>query len=109
MATSAPSIPAAYPDLVRGAACRWPDPEALVFSDDRITYDELLDRAERRAAELIQLGVRHGDHVGVLMPNAPATIELFVATGMVGGDARADQHALQTRELTHVITRPRRR
>ena len=84
MATSAPSIPAAYPDLVRGAARRWPDREALVFSDDRITYDELLDRAERRAAELIQLGVRHGDHVGVLMPNAPATIELFVATGMVG-------------------------
>ncbi len=103
MATSAPSIPAAYPDLVRVGARRCPDREALVFADDRVTYAELLDRAQRRAGELIQLGVRHGDHVGVLMPNASAIIELFIASGMVGATLVPINTRFKSRELSHVI------
>ena len=56
MGIIAPSIPASYPDLLRAAAGRWPDRDALVFTDDRLTYSELLSRSQRRARELAGLG-----------------------------------------------------
>ena len=107
MAATAPSIPIAYPDLLRATAARSPSAEALVFSDDRLTYAELLSRSERRARELRSLGVGKGDHVGVLMPNAPATVELFVAAGMVGATLVPINTRFKPRELVHVITNGR--
>jgi len=35
-----------------------PDRAALVFSDERLTYSELLEGAERRAVELSALSLR---------------------------------------------------
>ena len=104
MGIIAPSIPASYPDLLRAAAGRWPDRDALVFTDDRLTYSELLSRSQRRARELAGLGVRRGDHVGVLMPNAPAIIELLIAAGMVGATLVPINTRFRSRELAHVIS-----
>lgn len=104
MATSAASIPTSYPDLLRTGAARSPQVEALVFSDDRLSYAELLSRAERRAQELLALGVGPGDRIGVLMPNAPAIVELFVAAGMVGATFVPINTRFKARELGHVIT-----
>ena len=103
MAAVANPFPAGYHDLVRAAAHRWPDREALVISDDRLTYRELLDRSERRARELRWLGVSSGDRVGALMPNAAAVIELFVAAGMVGATFVPINTRFKSRELRHVI------
>jgi acyl-CoA synthetase (AMP-forming)/AMP-acid ligase II len=104
MTTATASIPATYPDLLRAAAARGPQVEALVFSDDRLSYAELLGRAERRARELLALGVEPGDRIGVLMPNAAAIVELFVAAGLVGATFVPINTRFKARELAHVIT-----
>ncbi|MCW3001027.1 MAG: AMP-binding protein [Conexibacter sp.] len=93
-----------YGELVRDAARRSPDVEALVFSAERLTYAELRDRAERRARELSALGVGPGDHVGVLMPNDPAIVELFAASALVGATLVPINTRFKVRELRHVIT-----
>ena len=62
------------PALVLGAlldrAAAWfPDREAVVFRDERVTYRELKRRADAFARGLLELGVRPGDHVVLWMPN----------------------------------------
>ena len=51
------------------AAERFPDREAIVFKDERVTYREFRRRADDFARGLVALGVRPGDHVVLWMPN----------------------------------------
>ncbi|MET7457845.1 FadD3 family acyl-CoA ligase [Streptomyces sp. NPDC005574] len=58
------------PGLVRSAAERHADVEAVVEGRTRITYAELGARVERAAAACLAGGVRAGDRVGVWAPNS---------------------------------------
>jgi fatty-acyl-CoA synthase len=51
------------------AAARFPDCEAVVFRDARVTYRELQRRADDFARGLLALGLGPGDHVVLWMPN----------------------------------------
>ncbi|WP_435283317.1 FadD3 family acyl-CoA ligase [Streptomyces koelreuteriae] len=64
------------PDLVRSAAERYADVEAVVEGRTRITYAELGARVERAAAACLADGVRPGDRVAVWAPN---TLDWIVA------------------------------
>ena len=57
------------PELVRAAAQRYGDREAVVEGRTRITYTELGERVERAAAACIATGVEPGDRVAVWAPN----------------------------------------
>ncbi|WP_234384541.1 FadD3 family acyl-CoA ligase [Streptomyces sp. MMG1121] len=59
------------PELVRWAAERYADAEAVVEGRTRITYAELGARVERAAAACVASGVRTGDRVAVWAPNSP--------------------------------------
>ncbi|MGW6736020.1 non-ribosomal peptide synthetase [Streptomyces sp. NPDC055013] len=56
------------PDLVADRAAEQPEATALVCGDLRLTYRELLERADTLAARLREHGVRPGDRVGLLLP-----------------------------------------
>jgi acyl-CoA synthetase (AMP-forming)/AMP-acid ligase II len=71
-------------DLLVRAAATHPDRDALVFPDDRCSYSELLEGARRTARGLWELGVRPGDHVGLLMPNCREFAEAFFAVSLMG-------------------------
>jgi len=69
----------AYPSqplfgFLDSAARRYPQHRAIVFYDHPITYRELNDAVNRFANALIELGVKKGDRVGLLLPNSPQTI-----------------------------------
>lgn len=92
--TSRPKIPAAsllHPLTVGGslvhAAERHADRPALVYDGRKATYAELLSHVLERARTLIALGVKPGDHVGVLAPNSWDYVILYYAIEMVGGCA----------------------
>ncbi|MFF2010200.1 FadD3 family acyl-CoA ligase [Streptomyces sp. NPDC058195] len=57
------------PELVRTAARRYGDREAVVEGRTRISYAELGDRVERAAAACLASGVEPGDRVAVWAPN----------------------------------------
>jgi acyl-CoA synthetase (AMP-forming)/AMP-acid ligase II len=73
---------------LRQAAVRDPDRTALIDdTDQRFTYRELLERAERLAAALrTTLGVTAGDRIGLLCRNHPDLIAAMVAAGLLGAD-----------------------
>ncbi|WP_225824455.1 FadD3 family acyl-CoA ligase [Streptomyces naphthomycinicus] len=58
------------PELVRSAAERYADAEAVVDGRTRITYAGLGARVERAAAACLARGVRPGDRVAVWAPNS---------------------------------------
>lgn len=70
--------------LVRGARSH-PDRNLIVFPDSRYTYADVLERATHVARGLIALGVRRGDHVGLLAPNGIEFIEGFFGAALIGG------------------------
>ncbi len=51
-----------------------PDKTALIFVDSKITYRQLNDMANRFANALIDMGVKPGDKVAMLMPNMPQLV-----------------------------------
>jgi fatty-acyl-CoA synthase len=70
--------------LLQDAAQRFPDNEAIVFNSRRLTFRDLLQRAERLAASLVAMGVKPGDHVGILLPNGPEFVETYFAIAATG-------------------------
>src|SRR5438477_8022180 len=69
--------------LARHAAER-PKAEALVTPKRRITYEDLSLRARSAAATLHTLGLRRGDHVGILMGNDEKWLALFYGAALIG-------------------------
>ncbi|MDJ0419744.1 class I adenylate-forming enzyme family protein [Rhodococcus opacus] len=70
--------------LVRGAR-RHPDRDLIVFPDSRYTYADVLERATHVARGLLALGIRRGDHIGLLAPNGIEFIEGFFGAALIGG------------------------
>src|SRR2546425_5212445 len=61
-----------------------PKAEALVMPKRRITYEDLNLRAGSAAATLHTLGLRRGDHVGILMGNDEKWLALFYGAALIG-------------------------
>jgi fatty-acyl-CoA synthase len=61
-----------------------PQHEALVTPMGRFTYEDLNLRARSAAATLHTLGLRRGDHVGILMGNDEKWLALFYGAALIG-------------------------
>ncbi len=90
-------------DLLLRAADKWPDAEALVFPSERLTYARLAERAQERARALMGMGVRPGDHVGILAPNLVEVVEMLFAIALSGAVAVLINARYKTFELAYVI------
>ncbi|HET6507030.1 MAG TPA: AMP-binding protein [Baekduia sp.] len=98
-----PSACWTLPDHVDQAARRWPDAEALVFGDDRVTFAAFADRTVAFARALCALGVDHGDAVGVLMPNGVDMLVAIYGAARIGAVPVPVNGRLRARELTYII------
>ena len=58
--------------------------EALVTRNGRFTYGQLLEMAKQAAGSLQALGIRKGDHVGILMGNDEHWLSLFYGAALIG-------------------------
>ena len=70
--------------LLRRTAAAHPDRPALIHQDQTFTYLELDTFTDRYACSLLQLGVRKGDHVGILCEAEPNCIFLMYAVTRIG-------------------------
>lgn len=88
--------------LVRAVRDR-PDHIALVLPGERYTYTEVLARSVAVARSLRGLGVRPGDHVGLLMPNCSDFVFGFFGATLIGAVVVPVNARFKRRELAHVI------
>lgn len=62
----------------RGAA------DAIVTDRKRLSYDQLHAGAVASARAMLALGLKKGDHIGILMGNTPAWVRTFLGAAMIG-------------------------
>ncbi|MGS0891469.1 AMP-binding protein [Burkholderia stagnalis] len=76
--------PVTLPAILAQRATDTPDAEALVIDGVRVDYRTLHERVQSAAARMVAAGVRHGEHVGVLMGNSVDWVVLFYAAASIG-------------------------
>ena len=70
---------------VRRWADKYPQKEALIFKDKRVTYKDFYDKTLKVAKLLLELGVNKGDRVFTLSAARDEFFYTYMATAMVGG------------------------
>ena len=82
----------------------WAERPAVVDGPRRFTYAEHAERVRRAAGALrAELGVRAGDRVATLLPNAAAMLELHYAVPGVGGVLVPLNTRLAAQEYAYVL------
>jgi acyl-CoA synthetase (AMP-forming)/AMP-acid ligase II len=89
--------------LALRAAEKWPDREAIVFPEERHTFAAVAERALAAARSLAALGIRRGDHVGLLLPNCPDFVFAFMGAQLLGAVIVPINTRYRSTELAHVI------
>lgn len=106
-----PGVPATidYPQitlqqLLEETVQRFPDHTVIIFPGVlgdayRLSYQELNRQANQLANALIDLGVKKGDRVALLMPNCPQFVISYYAVLKVGGIVVATNPLYSPREM----------
>jgi len=90
-------------EFMRRARRLYPDREAVVDGDVRLTYGEFRGRCDRWAAALQGLGVGKGDRVAYIAPNTHAQLEAFYAVPQVGAVLVPINYRLTAEDFAYII------
>jgi fatty-acyl-CoA synthase len=71
-------------EFARRSRKLYPEREAVVDGDLRLSYEQFFDRCDAWSAALQALGVRQGDRVAYIAPNTHAQLESFYAVPQIG-------------------------
>jgi acyl-CoA synthetase (AMP-forming)/AMP-acid ligase II len=81
----------------------FPNTEALVFEDRRLTYGDLFARCNRLAAALHEAGLRRQDRVAIYSGNCSEYFELYLACHIAGFIAAPVNFRFAVPEIAHVL------
>jgi fatty-acyl-CoA synthase len=98
-----PFVDATAGGMLAAIAGRFPDREALVATDRRLTYAEMLREAQRFARALLALGVRKDDKVALWLPNRPTWLFAQYGGAMIGAVIVALNPRYRAHELAYIL------
>ncbi len=81
-----------------------PEREGLVCEEVRRTFGEINERANRLANAMKELGVSHGDRVGLLALNEPEFYELYFGLGKIGAMLVPINYRLAGPEIQFILS-----
>jgi fatty-acyl-CoA synthase len=92
-------------ELLEEMARKYPEREALVYSDRdlKYTYRQLNARVDRVAKGMLALGIGKGDHVGIWATNVPDWLTVFYATARIGAVFVTVNTSYRPSELEYVM------
>src|SRR5438270_8837502 len=96
-------IPLTPLEFMRRSRRLYPDHEAVVDEDLRLTYTQFGDRCDRWSSALQQLGVRQGDRVAYIAPNTHAQLESFYAVPQLGAVLVPINYRLTADDFAYII------
>ncbi len=89
------------PEFLDRSAKEYPNNMALNFQGYKISFSELNDMTNSFAGCLIDLGIKKGDSVSILLPNVIPCVAAYYAIVRVGGVAVMNNPLYSDRELEH--------
>ena len=81
----------------------YPDREAVIDGDLRLTYEQFFDRCDRWSSALLALGVKKGDRVAYIAPNTHAMLESYYAVPQLGAIAVPLNYRLTANDFEYMI------
>ena len=90
--------------IIDNAVKVWPEKEALIYGQNRITYSVLESRVNRVANGLRQLGVGIGDHVAVLVKNDHRFVETMLGALRAGASVTPATTRAHYNTLSHILS-----
>ena len=91
-------------EFTRRARMLYPDREAVVDEDLRLTYEQFFDRCDRWSSVLQrQMAVRRGDRVAYIAPNTHAQLESFYAVPQLGAVLVPVNYRLTAEDFAYII------
>lgn len=103
IASPEPFRDATVASLLDAVAARYPDGEALVLDDERLTFSEFRRRADVLARGLRALGIGAGDKVAIWLPNRPSWYVAQQACARLGAVVVALNPRYRTHELAYIL------
>jgi len=88
--------------IVRNAR-KFPDREAMVFGETRLTYRQFNARVNQLAHALLALGISKGSKVAILAFNCNQFMETYFALAKIGAVAVPLNFRLHPEELTYIV------
>ena len=85
------------------SASIYTEKDAVIDGEQHFTYPQLLERVRRLAAALQSFGLRRGDRVAVLSPNARMPLEATFAVPLAGGVLCAMNIRLAAQEIDYML------
>ncbi len=96
-------IPLSPLEFFRRARRLYPDREAVVDEELRLTYSEFGKRCDRWSAALQQMGVKKDDRVAYIAPNTHAQLESFYAIPQIGAVLVPINYRLIADDFAYII------
>jgi fatty-acyl-CoA synthase len=90
-------------EFARRARKLYPEREALVDGDLRLTYEQFFIRCDRWSAALQALGVSKGERVAYIAPNTHAQLESFYAVPQIGAVLVPVNYRLTADDFVYLI------
>src|SRR5580765_874503 len=96
-------VPLSPLEFARRTRTLYPDREAVVDGDMRLTYAQFFDRCDRWSAALQKLGVNVFDRVAYIAPNTHAQLESFYAVPQIGAILVPINYRLTADDFAYII------
>ena len=90
-------------EFMRRSRRLYPNQEAVVDGDLRLTYAQFFDRCDRWSAALAAMGVGKGDRVAYIAPNTHAQLESFYAVPQLGAVLVPINYRLIADDFAYII------
>lgn len=82
---------------------RFPDKTALIFGQERISYEQINDKANRLANALIDAGLKRGDRVSVFLDNSVENVASIYGILKAGGVFSTLSPTLKSKKLEYIL------
>jgi len=89
--------------ILRNACLRYGDRTALVGRDGSRTYSQLLERGTQLANALSGVGLKPGEHVGVLLEDTVTAFEAYIGCALGGFPIVHINDRLVSREVDYIL------
>src|SRR5436190_19352909 len=96
-------IPLTPLEFARRSRRLYPNREAVVDQDSRLTYEEFFSRCDRWSAFLCSLGIQPGDRVGYVAPNIHAHLEAYYAVPQIGAVLVPINYRLTADDFAYIL------
>src|SRR6266508_2127114 len=90
-------------EFARRSRKLYPEREAVVDGDLRLSYEQFFDRCDAWSAALQALGVKQGDRVAYIAPNTHAQLESFYAVPQIGAVLVPINYSLTPDDFVYLI------